>query len=93
MKFDPNRFLAKAHEPYTFLPFNDGPRNCIGQHLALLESKMVLALLAQRYSFSVASGVGTEFGGETDPRHRYTVPVIPRQEIQVIVGRRDTKQQ
>lgn len=36
-KFDPERFSEenKASRPdYTFLPFGDGPRNCIGEKLS-----------------------------------------------------------
>lgn len=40
MRFDPGRF-EKSIAPYTFLPFIDGPRNCLGQHLSLLESKVL----------------------------------------------------
>ena len=28
-----------------------GPRNCLGQHLALIEARVVLSLLAQRFTF------------------------------------------
>ncbi|UJR23769.1 hypothetical protein I4U23_026745 [Adineta vaga] len=42
-KFIPERFLsiekAKRH-PLTYLPFGDGPRNCIGMRFALLEAKL-----------------------------------------------------
>ena len=89
MKFDPHRFLNKTPQPYAFLPFIEGPRNCLGQHLALLESKIVMSLLAQRYEFSVDSSVGTEFGDADDPRHRYVVPVIPKAGIRVKIRRRD----
>ena len=32
-----------------------GPRNCLGQHLALLEARVVLALLVKRFRFVSAS--------------------------------------
>ena len=93
MTFDPHRFTSESHRPapYTFLPFIEGPRNCLGQHLALLESKMVVALLLQRFSFEMADNeaIVTELNGsDTDPRHRYMVPIIPKQEIYVTCTRR-----
>jgi cytochrome P450 len=94
MKFDPTRFLpdnSDSIEPYTFLPFIAGPRNCLGQHLALLESKMVISWLVQRYKISLPTGqmVQTEdWSGDKDPRHRYMVPVIPKEELMVHVALR-----
>lgn len=92
MKFDPHRFTDPDNRPapYTFLPFIEGPRNCLGQHLALLESKMVLGLLTQRYNFSFNEQVQTELNGQdSDPRHRYMVPIIPKKEMLVTVSRKD----
>lgn len=90
--FDPYRFIDQTIEPYSFIPFIEGPRNCIGQHLAMLESKMVLGLLAQRYDFTPFGGkIVTEFGGPDDPRHRYMAPVCPGKAIFVNVKRRGTK--
>jgi len=96
MKFDPDRFLGRRHviEPYTFLPFIAGPRNCLGQHLALLESKMVIGMLTHRYDFALPPGKDVQVKNwdsdppKSDPRHRYMVPVIPQEELMVHVSRK-----
>lgn len=56
--FDPARFASEpstdaATWKYTYLPFGAGPHVCIGNHFALLEATVVLALLAQRGRFEV----------------------------------------
>lgn len=56
-KFDPERFSAKGKEsrdPFSFLGFGYGPRNCIGMRFAQMEMKLVMARLLKRYSFFVA---------------------------------------
>lgn len=68
--YRPERFL-KIPEPFTFLPFIDGPRNCLGQHLALLETKIVLATLIQRFKFEAVGGA------QAGKKHPSMVPVIP----------------
>lgn len=52
-QFNPARFgggaaKAAAH-PLAFIPFGLGPRMCIGQNLALLEAKLTLAVVLQRF--------------------------------------------
>lgn len=71
-EFQPERFLTKNPEPFTFLPFIDGPRNCLGQYLALLESKIVLATLVQRFRFSLPQP-----SDQAGRKHPSMVPVIP----------------
>jgi len=44
-KFNPENFSNEAkmhHNPFSYLPFGHGPRNCVGKQFALLELKMVL---------------------------------------------------
>lgn len=35
-EFNPNRFNQPVDNPATFIPFSSGPRNCIGQHMAIM---------------------------------------------------------
>ena len=58
-------------KPYTFLPFIDGPRNCLGQFLSLLESKCILTLLLKKYRFELTN---VEDAGK---KHSFMVPIIP----------------
>src|SRR5262249_27718726 len=50
--FIPERFAPEnANAPYhhAYLPFGAGPRICIGNHFALLELQLMMAVLMQRY--------------------------------------------
>lgn len=42
---------AKAIPPSAWRPFERGPRNCIGQELANIEARVILALAVRRYDF------------------------------------------
>ncbi|XP_020658075.3 cytochrome P450 3A24 [Pogona vitticeps] len=53
-EFRPERFSKENKEtldPYTFLPFGAGPRNCIGTRFALLVLKVAVVVLQQKFSF------------------------------------------
>ncbi|KAJ7261062.1 cytochrome P450 [Mycena rebaudengoi] len=56
LKFDPDRFLdARLHKyltpnPFIFLPFNAGPRICLGQQFAYHESSFFLVRLLQTFA-------------------------------------------
>ena len=53
--FRPERWLdglADRLPAGAYFPFGDGPRRCIGQGFALLESAMVIGTLAQRFRFA-----------------------------------------
>lgn len=56
-RFDPSRFAdPKAVDRFTYLPFGDGPRICIGANFALQEAVIILATLLARFRFAPVPG-------------------------------------
>lgn len=62
--FDPDRFAPERVEArrklpsgkHSFIPFIAGQRKCIGDHFALTEGTLVLAMLGQRFRFERKPG-------------------------------------
>src|SRR5215212_6752546 len=64
LEFNPDRWTseqeAKMH-PYAYHPFAAGQRICIGNNFSLLESHILLALLARAYAPRLAPGFTPKF--------------------------------
>ncbi|KAJ0488107.1 putative cytochrome P450 [Helianthus annuus] len=57
-EFNPRRFsngVARASKhSMAFFPFGLGVRRCIGQNLAILQAKLTIAMILQRFSFELS---------------------------------------
>jgi cytochrome P450 len=57
--FDPDRWSpsrAKDIPRFAYFPFGGGPRVCIGNHFAMLEATLLLALVVQRFHVELVAG-------------------------------------
>lgn len=55
-QFDPLRFTKeeiKKRPPYAYLPFGGGPRLCIGSNFAMMEMKLVIVRMLQRFDLEL----------------------------------------
>jgi len=65
-KFNPKRFMkgvvSPNLEPFAFLTFSVGMRNCIGQHFAMIQAKLVLATFLRTFDFKLKPGYKMKLG-------------------------------
>jgi cytochrome P450 len=62
--FDPERFLGDREKQLprcAYMPFGAGPRVCIGNHFALMESHVLLATIARHLRFELTSTKPVEY--------------------------------
>lgn len=78
-EFDPDRFLParSADRPrFAYNPFGGGPRQCIGNELALMETQIVLSMVAQRYAPRILPNFPVELEPEVTLKPRYGLRVM-----------------
>ena len=77
--FKPERWLDSEYvanlPPGAFRAFERGPRNCIGQDLAIIEGKVLLAMIARGFEFEKVGLTGKN--GEAEVSNGYAVTSVP----------------
>ncbi|NXW89770.1 CP3AC protein, partial [Alopecoenas beccarii] len=84
-EFRPERFSKENKEsmdPYNFLPFGAGPRNCIGMRFALLTVKVAVVVLLQNFSFRTCKETPIplvlDTRGAVKPKKPIVLKMVPR---------------
>jgi len=78
-EFRPERWegdLLKRIPRFAYFPFGGGPRQCIGNTFALMETALVLATIAQQYRFRLVEGHPVVPLASITLRPRYGVRVV-----------------
>lgn len=77
--FDPERFSPERsmdRPKFAYVPFGAGPRQCIGNHFALIEAQLIVATLAQRYRLRLVPHHRVEPWPLITLRPRFGMPMI-----------------
>jgi cytochrome P450 len=78
-RFDPERFLPErsADRPkFAYIPFGAGPRQCIGNQFALIETQLSVATFAQSYRLHLQPGHRADAWPLITLRPRFGMPMI-----------------
>jgi cytochrome P450 len=78
LEFQPDRWadgLADRLPRHVYMPFGGGPRVCIGNSFAMMESVLLLATIARRYRLEAIPGSNVEIFPTITLRPRNGVPV------------------
>ncbi|GAQ83134.1 cytochrome P450 superfamily protein [Klebsormidium nitens] len=86
-EFFPERFDLEGQVPneantdFRYIPFSGGPRKCVGDQFALLESVVALAKLFQRFDFELVPGqdIGMTTGATIHTKNGLYMTVKDRQ--------------
>lgn len=79
-QFNPGRFLTAESRRFSFMPFGAGERICIGNHFAMLEAQLLLAMMIQSYDFELIDHI--------EPDIEMVISVRPKGGLPIRIVRR-----
>ena len=89
LRFDPDRFTKENERKLprgAYVPFSAGPRVCMGKQFAMMEARIVLAMLLQRFTPTNPAGYEPEIVCELSMLPKGGLPTIvaPREKAQPV---------
>ena len=78
LEFRPERFLSENKASLNrnaYMPFLSGPHMCIGNHFALMEGQLLLAMMVQKYDVTESPEQSDEGKMAITMRPKYGMPV------------------
>ncbi|MEU6963092.1 cytochrome P450 [Streptomyces chrestomyceticus] len=81
LRFDPGRFAAervRGRHPLAYLPFGDGPHQCVGQAFFFQQAALVVAAMISRFDFAVPGRPEPRAAVALRPRGRVDLVLTPR---------------
>jgi cytochrome P450 len=79
-RFDPERFLNRPPDTYSWLPFGGGIRRCLGASFALYELKVVIPTIIRNVTLRPV-------GDRPEPIRRRAITFVPMRDTRVRVER------
>ena len=75
-KFKPERWQDIHPSSYEFMSFSAGPRYCIGQSLAMMQLKIAMSIILQRFSLTLKPDTTVDAEGMNSIRAKNGLPMI-----------------
>lgn len=75
-RFMPDRWLTIDPSPYEYLPFGAGPRMCIGTTFAMMEIRIALAMILQRFRLALVPNAQIERRVKVSLTPKYGLPMV-----------------
>ncbi|KAL5280355.1 CYP3A4.2 family protein [Megaselia abdita] len=81
MKFDPDRFETNNYNPSAYMPFGEGPRNCIAFRLGRVSAKNAIVTVLSNFNIECSEKKELEIDN-------YSVVIVPKGGVNIKFSRK-----